>query len=453
MSPRILLLSVCVLLSSCQLDRMFRIAPLGPTAADPDRVNVWPLFYSNADQVAVLWPLFDSDERGFALRPIITKDGSDWGVLMPLSFWNTERGDWFVFPAYSWGDVYGLAPVFGVFDELTHVGPIWWNHDAERERNEFGLFPVFALQDGLNFVGPAFWNTCEPSMWGLLPVFGDYGTFQHAGPVFWTDGEDPSFGLFPLFAFGGSWGHAGPFVWADLENGGGVFVSPIGGRSWNADGTTRQLNVLGPVFHSSRSDDGHAIAVLWPLFRYHESKTASGWSLWPLHGREARRDAESDQVEQIRSWSLAGLVSHSGVDSLEQLRVLGLFAYRAPGDERTLADWFTLFGSTGGGESDYDLHVGTPAVFQYHREESGSRWSSLLGTVQYEQGDEGSEFRFLYYLYRQKTQDGVTQRDLFPFISWDTGEERSRFSFLWRVFDYERDARGVRGHFLFIPWG
>ncbi len=77
----------------------------------------------------------------------------------------------------------------------------------------------------------------------------------------------------------------------------------------------------------------------------------------------------------------------------------------------------------------------------------------MLGILNYESSAERSEFNFLYYLYRQKSVGKETQRDFFPFISWDSGEKHSGFSFLWRLFSWQRHGEQTSGHILFIPWG
>ena len=64
-----------------------------------------------------------------------------------------------------------------------------------------------------------------------------------------------------------------------------------------------------------------------------------------------------------------------------------------------------------------------------------------------------SSFRLLYYLYRSETEAGRTQRDIFPFVTWDTGPDEVKVSFLWRLFRYERRGDRSGGNILFVPWG
>ena len=52
-----------VLMAACATnDRMLRMTPFwSKQLPDPERVNVWPLYYQNEDIVVVLWPIFDVD--------------------------------------------------------------------------------------------------------------------------------------------------------------------------------------------------------------------------------------------------------------------------------------------------------------------------------------------------------------------------------------------------------
>ena len=57
----------------------------------------------------MLWPGYDEDVKGFALRPLITHDGDHWELLPPLGYWNTKTGNWMFLPAYSLDESFGLT--------------------------------------------------------------------------------------------------------------------------------------------------------------------------------------------------------------------------------------------------------------------------------------------------------------------------------------------------------
>ena len=71
MARAALLASLALLTSACVTgDRLWRVTPF-EGASSGERVNLWPLAYHDGDETSVLWPLFDVDQRGFALRPIV----------------------------------------------------------------------------------------------------------------------------------------------------------------------------------------------------------------------------------------------------------------------------------------------------------------------------------------------------------------------------------------------
>lgn len=451
MRSLLVLLLLLPLVGCHSIIRLFRNSPLTGVEADPQRVNLWPLFYASGGSLAVLWPVFDDDEDGFALRPLITRDGTNWELLPPLCWWNTATGNWVFLPAYSIDEQFGLFPLFGS-GSLNHVGPVWWGEDAAGKLDGGGLFPVVKLGDGLNYVGPAWWQTtaggsgeADQTSFGLFPLF-DFGDgFRNIGPVVWgyrPDGDMQFMVAFPLFGVGTD------------EDGSGMILSALGGRGWDENGDTSFVNVLGPVFHYDRLKDGYSLGVLWPLFFKSEAPHYAGWQLWPFVGSGTYLDS-AGAVRLIETTALAGLFRIGSTEtSTHSVRLLPLFGYRSKdGGSEDLLDYLSLYGHKEYESGEVGIHVGTPLLFNYRGGKDGYRWNSLLGMIQYESAGEDSEFRLLYYLYRQKTRGTETQRDFFPFISWDSGEKRSSFSFLWRLFHWERNGDEVGGHILFIPWG
>jgi hypothetical protein len=510
----LLLLSAVLLASSCQsLERLERVSPLSAEVAK-DRVNLWPLFYKNGDQVAVLWPLYDQDEEGFALRPLVTEDGSDWELLPPLAWWNTESKNWVFVPAYSLGDSWGLFPVMGIGD-FSYVGPAWWDENSEGETDSYGLFPLATISPGLNWAALAWWdknpegdiesyglfpvvsqgqrfNQIGPVVWGYddegetdyfstFPLFG-FGTLDDgrevswAGPVWWVDNEEDEvqdYGFFPLTTHLGKFHQVGPVFWGETEegdtdylvafplygyartdDGGGYMLSLLGGTGWDENGDTEWLNVLGPVYHHSEGDGEESTHVLWPIVSWAEDTQEKSWSLWPALGHtEAKPDADSGPLS--KSWALAGLYSTASSGQLDRWRLSPLYSFTSPrsgpGD---LFDWISLVSYEDRGEGMSSLSLGTPLLFNYHDDaEQGMRWNALLGIFDYESDGEDSSFDVLYYLYRQQTTGQQTRRDLFPFMTWDSSPKGSEFSFLWRLLHYESNGDQSGGHILFIPWG
>jgi hypothetical protein len=80
-----------------------------------------------------------------------------------------------------------------------------------------------------------------------------------------------------------------------------------------------------------------------------------------------------------------------------------------------------------------------------------TNWDALLSALRYRKENESEKFNVLWYLYRSNKEGETINRDIFPFITWDTAPESSRFSFLSRFFSYERTKTGKRFHLFFIP--
>ena len=120
---------VCLALCSCVSSRrMMRISPFsagrGGEMPDPDRVNVWPVFYHNRDATSLIWPLIDWDAKGFAVRPLLNRDGDDWALVSPLSGWNTKDKEGWLLTAYHFDENTGAFPLFNVGDDFSYVNPV-----------------------------------------------------------------------------------------------------------------------------------------------------------------------------------------------------------------------------------------------------------------------------------------------------------------------------------------
>jgi|GEM_PF-862004 len=76
-------------------------------------INIWPFFVRSGDYYSALWPMFDYDPYGMALRPFYNQEGDDHSILFPLSAWNPVSKDgWTVNFYWKQGDFMGLFPLF-----------------------------------------------------------------------------------------------------------------------------------------------------------------------------------------------------------------------------------------------------------------------------------------------------------------------------------------------------
>ncbi|MBR1951295.1 MAG: hypothetical protein IKA32_01870 [Lentisphaeria bacterium] len=79
--------------------------------AEKSLVNIWPFFFRSDDYYSVLWPFFDYDPYGLAVRPFFNKEGDDYSILFPLSSWNVASKDGWVTFLYWEKDRIGFFPL------------------------------------------------------------------------------------------------------------------------------------------------------------------------------------------------------------------------------------------------------------------------------------------------------------------------------------------------------
>ena len=82
-----------------------------PEFAEKSLINIWPFFFRSDDYYSALWPFFDYDPYGIALRPFFNKEGDDYSILFPLSAWNTAAKDGWAGFLYWEKDRVGFFPL------------------------------------------------------------------------------------------------------------------------------------------------------------------------------------------------------------------------------------------------------------------------------------------------------------------------------------------------------
>ncbi|MBM3990147.1 MAG: hypothetical protein FJ298_03960 [Planctomycetes bacterium] len=87
-----LLLALAPSLGCAAGSRMIRLSPWGEGEPSSERKNLWPLYYSDGDRRALLWPLADWDEQGFAVRPLVAKDEHELDLVWPLAHVDLDDG-------------------------------------------------------------------------------------------------------------------------------------------------------------------------------------------------------------------------------------------------------------------------------------------------------------------------------------------------------------------------
>ena len=292
----ILLLFLAFVAGCVSPDRLLNLTPL--SNGDSQRtVNLWPLYYGNTDGVSVLWPIFDSNEKGFALRPLVFKEGKEWGILWPVSDFDEQyfrllnvviskaygfgvvpllwidheesndgfyqfllgykRGEnWGVFPFFHNGEGYSycfplyyhncntkklLTPISYFSPTFNYFTLAWWN----RDNGHFGFYPLFHVgREGYRFL--LWWKS--PNSTGLFPIYISSKDFTAAGPVWWNKN---AWGVFPVCRFGEKSSYC--LNWWKTQNSTGLF--PI---YWNV----KDFTAVGPVWWD-RDSRG-----VFPFFSY-----------------------------------------------------------------------------------------------------------------------------------------------------------------------------------------
>ncbi len=328
--------------------RLGRLSPL-VNDASRDRVSLWPLVYHSGGGTAVLWPIFDVDDKGFALRPLVAKDGPQWDVLYPWAHSDTSTGKGWAVPFYWSHSNAGLFPIAN-FGKFSYVGPFWWKRDDAGGLKSGGLFPLIYFGEtkyigliwwrkssgGLfplihfgdfNYVGPAWWNS-DTGAFGLFPLFGT-GEIKHIGPVWWQPKPDGGYsaGLFPLLWFDNSAQHFGffPFYSHDLSQ------------------DSRTHNYLLGLIHTHNSNDAHEN---WALPFYYDDKSPgrADTLVFPFYWKRTRGEKAAVYTllgnrnvdPASKSFNLYPLWWSNKSPGSSWNMLLPLFYYGAEGDERTL---------------------------------------------------------------------------------------------------------------------
>ena len=370
--------SLTLLSAACNtVDRLWRISPFEGSVAS-DRVNLWPLAYHNGGETSVLWPLFDVDERGFALRPLVAKDGTGYSILWPLASFDTDAESGWAGPFYQFETARGLFPIAN-FGSPSWVGPVWWSEHAS------GLFPL-ALFGELSYVGPVWWSSGDAGPSGGLFPLAMFGSTSYVGPAWWS-GE--SYGLFPLFGvdlFGSGIDHVGPIWWrSEVEEGFEGGIAPIlsygdGGRSFSLlplyshelGPDERKRNVLLGLGHAWRAGEREESWLL-PLYYHRAEPAKSDTALLPFFWKRTRGD-EADVYTLLGNRSVDPASASFNLypfwwsnentrDDSAWKMLVPLFYFGRDGDERTL---LTPLGGRGWSTSGDEVFVNVLGPLYHH---------------------------------------------------------------------------------------
>jgi hypothetical protein len=527
--------------------------------------NVYSLLYSRANDTHVI-PILSSYWR-------TVEGGRQFGVLYPMSDFDTATGSSHIFPLYgrSKGNVYSL--LYCRADD-THVIPVlssyWRTVEGGRQ---FGvLYPMsdFDTATGESHVLPIYVKD-EDGWYTLLAGSGK--DFRYVLPplliMTGTDGDEPGYHAcwplfsltpaekkcysFPLFSYSGqtdpdgdwSFNYLMPLGWTGREGStthavffplfgyesDEMLLTPLGG--WVDDGDTVLVapplyirdrdsretdhNILWPLGNlrlADREKDPAAAAIqghFFPLFAYYrrdgyqsrtflfpfyhdgEERTDDGTQSWrcclPFH-----YGYEDPKYRHMNWGMLAGAKTETIADEPHSSAYLLPFYYHDWEAEATYTqdeatkEWvrhetavetrFILPGiltSSNAAKKTSSLTV--LPVYSGHREGDRTSHSSLLwlftrkadlaaGTVNAqalwylvsydrqaatEDLPASTNTRILWKLYHRERRGDDVNLDIFPFVACSRSPEHTRLSFAWRFFSVDRSPDATRVHLLFLP--
>ncbi|MDD3117978.1 MAG: hypothetical protein PHQ27_02245 [Victivallales bacterium] len=347
---------IAVCLCSCvSSERMMRVSPLNQqpvTPFDRQAINFWPGYYGHAGAGAILWPMVDWDQNGFAVRPFFLRDNHEYAVLFPLCAWNPANGDGWILPVYWDNDAYGMAPLFHVGPEFSYFGPVW----RFPASGKFGFFPLYRQNNaGNGWLFPLYLYRWEDDNRLILPLFGVLGVFRqnksdrfyytlnwfHTDnkknfcndsmlPLYYYQHDGPDRLLVtPLFSRG--WDHitgqnyflnfAGP-LWIDYDNGHQRYRSwlwPLYIQSstpdttaygsipffWYKTNAKRQeeiLDVMGPILFHKKNPQKSYLSIMWPFFIRSLTPDTTAYGSIPFFWYKHRKKADKTEFNLL--WPL-----------------------------------------------------------------------------------------------------------------------------------------------------
>lgn len=447
--------------------------------AAENRVYIWPLLYYREPVLSVLWPLGEVTDDHVAVRPIVSvykldEERPEVSVLWPLSELDFDEREYRVFPAF-WGEQYTGDP-YAVLFPLA-----WW------------------VPGRFNGVFPVFWSSADPQAdekdleWLTVFPLGWYEKGEHLAlfPLlvhYWKDGGYSTHAPWPFVNVKTGDGEKGWHLWPlyghyrdkeqDTERRYALWPLIMQLRRgeektrWvfplyaGQTGTKSRWNLVFPFFYQGR--EGQETRTLVPPLLYHHTNEKDGWTfVSPLYSGSRRQNS---------SWNLL-LPLYFGSTSPEVSRTfVAPSFYHSASDEESDTLLFPLFYRREQGDSSMFLTL--PGGVARSPAETSVYAFPLLSA--YSEGEEKSDFWFLFPLAHARWKEGMQQSHVFPLYYWRKkdnmlltlpfsyrnddgegfasvlgplalyrwGEEEKNFSFLWPLAGVESDEDGYSHRFL-----
>ncbi|MGE4301691.1 MAG: hypothetical protein AB7F40_08825 [Victivallaceae bacterium] len=409
---------------------------------DGTQINVWPLFVRSNRYYSVLWPLFDCDPYGVAVRPFFNQEGNDYSILFPCAVWNAETGSGWALNTYWYGRSFGCFPLFHDSNLGGYALPLtFWKRDSDG----FALISIPLMSGYQDKREPA--NYCDgPNRWmpcfgaNALPNFGERGHFN------FSTSDLPA--LMRAFGFKGDarnpTDRAAFYQYLKQEIPGfneqtrrtALVINLLLGYQYDyrQDRTDFVLlyNLLG---NYSRSPKEKRISALLALFWYKHLAAAD-----PAEALKAELiDIVCDEIDA----EMAATNSRKTFEAELKKRCEPLREKLAKYD-LTLSDnpdWKELLAlakcpMTGGASEPAETNW---RVF----------WILATGHTR---GD-CEERQVLWFLYNYKREGENSRNWVFPFVTVERDADSCETSWIWnRFMSIKNGANDTSGYFMFIPW-
>jgi len=362
------------------------------------RVNAWPLVYYRAPALSVVWPIFEFTDDHTAVRPFFSVYGLDetnheYNVLWPLSQFDRQTGDNWIFPVF-WGSDYGV-----VFPVYWHLGEPFGKGGGSDS-----LFPLWILD---RYRTNRFDLFCP---WPLMHWWSDASL-----------GEGGSM-VFPLYRH-------------DRDDAGSRFYSLLwlSGTKTNGDGWRALL----PLFYQASNETSSVTATLiwdqgqsgsnhWQLLipfgywdRQQRTVISPLWAYWQDEGREM----------SVAPWSLSWWTRATNCDDLWLVGGLAHASWgQNPGPHHVIPLYYR--------DAEHRTLL-TPLCGWNHGDGDFFYPLTPLAGVRTD-AHSGSWLFPLYSHVRQKKTGDVN--DWLLLLGGDSQEGRHRHSWFWPLFYYGDDG-------------
>lgn len=445
---------------------------LFPLAAyDAQKSVGWVVPFYRLEENAGLFPLINFGPTNW-IAPVWWRRNpaahATAGGLFPLAMF----GDFnYVGPVWwrSDKDSYGFFPLFSK-GELNFYGPVWWWADrggtrrsglfpllwyeshSDSDLEHFSLLPFYSRTQGADYdrrwyllgLGSAYESETVKQRW-LFPFYysSEKPTQTDTGllPFFWkrTRGQEShvftllgdrrirsdgsGFNLYPFWWSNESEAFAMrmllPFFFYEREGDSRSLLTPLGGYGWTGSGDSRYVNVLGPLYHQSRSLDGEEErkAFLWPLMERHRQgarTTSRVLPFWVSTKSPAGRE----------SWYLLGLGHRNNTNAEASFRLWPFYSkYDSDQEPDLLYEWTLYRSHQNGGLQRRRLFP----LFSSESTSDEFSLSYLLGLGRYQSGPEKKAWRFwplAAYSKGERLSGLLDSTTLFGSSSWEGGSSR-----------------------------